>query len=277
MTKNKKKTILVYTDGSCVNNGKKNAVGGIGIYFPNKELTDISRIYDIGVCTNHKAELYAILITLKYIKKNIGLSKYKILIKTDSEYSINCLTKWINGWINKGWKTVNGTRVVNRELIEPIHQYCKKYDIDFEHVLAHTNGTDFDSLANDKADRLAKKATQKALQMMSSTVKINHGSKNNSRSTQSGSNKIQKINNSTTKDESKQSKKNIQGKVQKFISSITDHGSKKTHLKSDIHSKPKIHSNTIEIEAFDDRKKKTRSMYNASKQTFEVELIRSKH
>lgn len=28
--------IPVYTDGSCINNGKSNAVSSIGIYFPTK-------------------------------------------------------------------------------------------------------------------------------------------------------------------------------------------------------------------------------------------------
>jgi len=29
--------IPVYTDGSCINNGKPNAISSIGIYFPTKE------------------------------------------------------------------------------------------------------------------------------------------------------------------------------------------------------------------------------------------------
>ena len=30
--------INIFTDGSCKNNGKKNSVGGIGIYFDNDEI-----------------------------------------------------------------------------------------------------------------------------------------------------------------------------------------------------------------------------------------------
>jgi len=34
--------IIVFTDGSCKGNGKKIAKAGIGIFFPNKELDNIS-------------------------------------------------------------------------------------------------------------------------------------------------------------------------------------------------------------------------------------------
>jgi ribonuclease HI len=163
MSKFGKKHIVVYTDGSCVGNGKKNASGGIGIHFPNGELRDVSKIYSLGYCTNQKTELFAILTALRYIKQNLGLGNYKVFIKTDSEYSINCVTKWVYGWIKNGWKTKNNKPVANREFIEAIHKYYENYDIIFEHIEAHTNLNDEDSIANAKADQLATKATKKAI------------------------------------------------------------------------------------------------------------------
>ena len=160
--KPKKKTIVVYTDGSCSGNGRSNAVGGIGIHFPNGELKDVSKIYNLGLCTNQKTELYAILTALRYIKQNFGLSGYKVYIKTDSEYSINCITKWVYGWIKNGWLTKNNTPVVNKELIEIINKYYETYHIELIHVAAHTNGDDEDSVANAVADRLATRATDRA-------------------------------------------------------------------------------------------------------------------
>ncbi len=170
------KTIIVYTDGSCAGNGKSGAIGGIGIHFPNRELRDISKVYKNGFCTNQKTELYAILTAIRYIKKNLGLSAYHVIIKTDSKYSIDCVTKWVYGWIKNGWLTKNNTLVANREYIESIHNYIEKYNITFEHVDAHTGNTDSDSTANAKADALATKATQKARDMKSNT-----GSNSNSR------------------------------------------------------------------------------------------------
>jgi ribonuclease HI len=160
--------IIIFTDGSCSGNGKTNSYGGIGIHFPNGELSDISKVYREGVCTNQKTELYAILIALKYVKKNISITKKKIIIKTDSEYSINCITKWANGWVMNGWVTQKGSPVLNQELIEPILEFYNKYNIEFEHVSAHTDGDDDDSIANAVADELATQATKRAKEASSS-------------------------------------------------------------------------------------------------------------
>jgi len=158
MTSNKK--LVVFTDGSCTGNGKSYAKGGVGIHFPNGELEDISKVFTKDPITNQRTELYAIYYALVYIKKELEIKNLKILIKTDSEYSINCLTKWYKGWENNNWKTKNDTDVCNKEIIQRILKYIKKYNITFEHVLAHTNKTDFNSLANQQADLLATSATK---------------------------------------------------------------------------------------------------------------------
>lgn len=157
-----KKRIIVFTDGSCSSNGKKGALGGIGIHFPNKELKDLSRVFRLGLATNQRTELYAILTAIRYIKQSFRLSDYKIIIKTDSQYSINSISKWAYGWMKKGWKTKSNTPVANREFIEILNKYYDKYDIDLVHVPAHTGGRDKNSLGNAKADLLATAATKKA-------------------------------------------------------------------------------------------------------------------
>ena len=159
----KNKSIVVFTDGSCLANGKKNAVGGIGIHFPNRELKDVSKVFKNNYCTNQRAELYAILCALRYIKQNIGLKNVDVCIKTDSQYSIDCITKWVYGWIKNGWKTRGNTPVANKEFIEIIHKYYEHFNIEFEHVDAHTGRKDKDSIANAKADELATMASSKAL------------------------------------------------------------------------------------------------------------------
>lgn len=154
-------SLLVYTDGACTNNGKKNAMGGIGIHFPNKELPDISQSYKAGLCTNQKTELYAILTALRYINVKLGLKNYQLTIKTDSQYSINCITQWVKKWSTNNWLTKANTPVLNREYIQAIDRYYRKYNISFVHVHAHTRLTDNDSLANAVADKLATDAIKK--------------------------------------------------------------------------------------------------------------------
>lgn len=166
-------SIVVFTDGSCVGNGTPRAVGGIGIFFPNKELPSVSKIFPLEMCTSQRTELYAILTALRYIKSNFKMSTYKICIRTDSEYSVNCMTRWVPGWIKRGWIKQDGKPVLNRELIETIYKYVAKYNIEFRHVKAHTNGKDKNSMNNAEADRLATTATESAIKKQKSRTKNN--------------------------------------------------------------------------------------------------------
>jgi ribonuclease HI len=50
----------VYTDGSCLNNGKDNSIGGIGIFFGINDERNISQRLE-GKQTNNTAELIAII------------------------------------------------------------------------------------------------------------------------------------------------------------------------------------------------------------------------
>jgi len=146
--------IYIYTDGSCINNGKKNAQAGIGVYCVDFEISEKLQ----GLQTNQRAELFAILKALL----TVNILKYnKITIYTDSLYSINCITKWIKNWKKNGWLDKNKKPVKNKDLIENIDRILIKYThINFIHIFSHTNLQDIHSINNDKADILAKKATE---------------------------------------------------------------------------------------------------------------------
>lgn len=145
--------INIYTDGACINNGKKTAKAGIGIYISD-DFTVSEKLK--GLPTNQRAELYAILKALQVI----NISDYsKINIYTDSMYSINCITKWVKSWKKNGWKDSKKKDVKNKDLIDNIDKIYSKYNhIYFNHVEAHTNKTDIHSICNDKADKLARKS-----------------------------------------------------------------------------------------------------------------------
>ncbi len=175
---NEKKTIIVYTDGSCFNNGKKCATGGIGIHFPNGELDDLSLPLDNPPITNQRAELSAIHTALKYIRRELGLVDKHVIIKTDSLYSINCLTKWVKGWIKNHWKTSKGEPVLNQDYIKIIYVYLQKYDIEFVHVDAHTGGDDYDSIHNAIADELAVAGTKSNKKCFDPNLNLNTKPKN---------------------------------------------------------------------------------------------------
>jgi len=143
----------VYTDGSCSNNGKPNARAGIGIYFSQDDPRNVSAIVN-GKQTNNVAELSAIIETYSIIENDIMEGK-RVMIMSDSVYAIRCVTTYGEKCDKTGWKD----EIPNKELVKIAYDlYKEKPNIRFQHVLAHTNGTDIHSIGNDYADKLANKA-----------------------------------------------------------------------------------------------------------------------
>ena len=144
--------INVYTDGSCINNGKSDAKAGIGIFFSDDDERNVSRKV-IGKQTNNVAELTAIK-TVYYILKNEIKSNKNIRIYSDSKYAINCCTDYGKKHERKMWKE----DIPNLELVKEIYLLYKNLkNVDFIHVKAHTNKVDIHSYGNKQADFLANK------------------------------------------------------------------------------------------------------------------------
>jgi len=147
--------IHIYTDGSCPNNGFNSKVAGIGIHFPNNTNLNVSKILDIPPYTNQRAELKAIHDALVIANTNFGGKKYQIL--TDSQYSINSLTKWGKTWKNNDWKKNDGKTPHNLDIIIPTMELLSnmKRRVKFTHVKGHSG-----IMGNEEADRLATMACQ---------------------------------------------------------------------------------------------------------------------
>ncbi|XP_018564076.1 ribonuclease H1 [Anoplophora glabripennis] len=140
--------VVVYTDGACENNGKANAKAGIGVYFGDEHPLNVSKPVE-GRPTNNTAEIQACVQALKVIKSH-GEDKAKIL--TDSEFTINCMTKWIKNWKKNNWKTASGGSVKNKEDLQILDTIMKTFtDIKWVHVAGH-NGIK----GNEEADKLAR-------------------------------------------------------------------------------------------------------------------------
>lgn len=127
------KTIKVYTDGACSGNPGKAGIGIVLIYQDNT-IEKISQ-YIGDNQTNNIAELTAILVALQTIKDKTC----KVIIHSDSLYSINVLTGKSNA--NK-----------NKDLIKIIKSQLAKFksSVEFVKVPAHSNDK-----YNNIADNLA--------------------------------------------------------------------------------------------------------------------------
>ena len=155
--------LTVYTDGCCFKNGKRGAVGGYGIFFEGYPDLNVSEPLSGNQHTNQRGELKAILETLKIAASDERLVKKRIHIMSDSEYSINVITKWMSSWKSKGWTKRGGGKVANVDIISELHSVMAssrerlgRGKITFEHVKGHSNDP-----GNDMADSLAKEGALK--------------------------------------------------------------------------------------------------------------------
>ena len=156
--------IVCFSDGSCINNGSAHAKAGYACVFPNHPNHTVSKTLlptENAMVTNNRAEFSALILALEVcrtIDAETGKRGAKLYFYTDSKLLIDTCTKWISMWKSKGWKKANGDAILNLDLIMTIDALLKERIVVFKHVRAHTGGTDWKSVLNDKADIYAKAA-----------------------------------------------------------------------------------------------------------------------
>lgn len=156
----KNNVINVFTDGSCIQSSKNknNRPAGYACVFPEYPSFNFAAKLEGKEKTNNRAEYTACIMAMKIADK-IDPQKLSLLyVHTDSELLINSLTKWLSGWKSKNWKKADGSPVKNVDLLKILDEQLKSRVVVFKHVKAHTGKTDWASIHNDLADKLAKKA-----------------------------------------------------------------------------------------------------------------------
>lgn len=175
----KQNTILVFTDGSTVNNGKVTARGGFSTYYytENKHLQNL--LHPTGepfFCypiTNNRCEMMAIIEGIRNIAKVVDFNKvYDVIILTDSEYIVNIFNKWLPVWKLKGYRKADNKEIENKDFVIWIEKLIQLYEPVLKIQLRHINAahdwlepTDKHSVdwllwnGNNQTDNLAKRAT----------------------------------------------------------------------------------------------------------------------
>lgn len=148
--------MIVYTDGSRIPGQDNRGYAGIGIWFGEEDPRNTSMSIHEPGSTNQYAELLAIYYALQFCKDIQDL-----IVRSDSNYSIKCITTWSNTWKVNGWKTSKGDDVVNLNLIKSIldiilYRNESRYSTRFEHVYGHKGDQ-----GNEAADKLATSASLK--------------------------------------------------------------------------------------------------------------------
>jgi uracil DNA glycosylase/ribonuclease HI len=116
---------IIYTDGGAINNGKKNCRAAYAaiVDFDGARHTYSGEIFTQP--TNNRGELTAILVAIRAAKKYASWG----ILYTDSEYAINCITKWYANWMKTGAKKEN------MDLIGDI--IAENYPTEYHHVRSH--------------------------------------------------------------------------------------------------------------------------------------------
>jgi ribonuclease HI len=137
--------VVVATDGSCLLNP-----GPGGWAWAAEDGRCDSGGHD-GT-TNNLMELRAVYEVLGAHPADVPL-----LIQADSMYVINIFTRWLRGWVARGWLTAAKQPVSNRSAIELIAARLDGRDVAWEHVKGHSGhplNEKVDSLARAQAERI---------------------------------------------------------------------------------------------------------------------------
>ncbi|MEZ2372336.1 RNase H family protein [Arthrobacter sp. RCC_34] len=101
--------------------------------------------------TNNQGELMAV---LDLLRSTAHRADEPLKILCDSQYVINCLTKWMPGWKRKGWRKADGKPVLNVDLLKDLDDALKGRNVAFEWVKGHA-GHSLNEAADDRARAVA--------------------------------------------------------------------------------------------------------------------------
>ena len=148
-------TIVVSTDGSALGNPngpmgwawadhEKNTGG-------NPEHRHDEHGYDAGGATNGTNQIGELCAVLEALRAHPG--DEPLLIESDSQYAINCSTKWVKGWKRNGWRNSQKKPVKNAQIIKAIDEEIAKRpgSVDFKWVKGHAGNA-----GNELVDELAR-------------------------------------------------------------------------------------------------------------------------
>jgi ribonuclease HI len=135
----------IYTDGACTGNPGPGG-WGVVVYFND------GSVYEMGdgcrQTTNNRMEMQAAIGALQYFDQS-GQSA-SITLYTDSEYLINCVTKWVKSWKKKDWKKADGKPVQNQDLLEVLDELNNR-KVKWQHVRGHAG-----NIGNERCDAIAR-------------------------------------------------------------------------------------------------------------------------
>ncbi|XP_016347981.1 ribonuclease H1-like [Sinocyclocheilus anshuiensis] len=145
---------VVYTDGCCTANGRAGARAGIGVYWGRDHPLNVAERLP-GRQTNQRAELQAACKALEQAREN---NFKKVVLYTDSKFTINGITSWVKTWKSNGWRLKGGGAIVNKDDFQKLDKLNAELEVVWMHIPGHAGYT-----GNEEADRLSREGAAKPL------------------------------------------------------------------------------------------------------------------
>lgn len=99
--------------------------------------------------TNIRMEGLALVAGMEYVKGEF------CEIRTDSEFWVNVVTKWMKGWKERGWKKASKGEIQNLDIVKKLDSLYDEQKMKLVWVKGHV-GTEMNELADEWANRARK-------------------------------------------------------------------------------------------------------------------------
>jgi Ribonuclease HI len=135
--------VEIWTDGACKGNPGPGGWGALlrsggheRELFGGEERT-----------TNNRMELTAVIEALRALNRPC-----RVVAHVDSQYVMNGITRWIEGWKRNGWRTASKAPVKNEDLWRALDAEVARHEVRWVWVRGHAGDP-----GNERADALANK------------------------------------------------------------------------------------------------------------------------
>jgi ribonuclease HI len=142
--------IIIYADGSCLGNPGPGGYCAL-ILSPDDHPEPI-----VGAdpnTTNNRMELLAAIVALEHFKERADLE-----IRSDSQYVVNGMNEWLEGWKSRGWRKSNNKPIENQDFWKRLDALAQRHEVTWVWIRGH----DGDKM-NELADRFANEAAEAAV------------------------------------------------------------------------------------------------------------------
>ena len=137
--------VEIFTDGACSGNP---GPGGWGAILQTGGGHEKELWGGEPLTTNNRMELMAAIMALESLKRGVTVRLY-----TDSTYVRDGITKWLQAWKKRNWRTADKKPVKNVDLWQRLEAALGEHKIEWHWVRGHSGHVE-----NERVDLLAREA-----------------------------------------------------------------------------------------------------------------------